>query len=244
MRRPWSGLCPVAFVICCQIYFCSTACAAGPPEAFSSQAPVVPFSNSVSNPANKPAPEPPSPVVITPVTVAQLQQWLVASRGVSDSDLAQQLSSLELTEPLSNHELATTTAELRGKKSRQALKALADMSEFLDPPKAAIPADAPPDGSTQIHIISLAESYLRDAIPKLPDFTATRTVVSYEESPQYGDDDIRVAYTPVHFADRYTEKVLYRDGHEVTNASGKNKTPGPESRYSSRAAPLVPFSAG
>lgn len=242
MRRPWSGLCPAAFVICCLIYFCSTACAAGPPEAFSLQAPVVPFSNSVSNPANKPAPQPPKSLVITRVTVAELQQSLIASRGISDSKLAQQLSRLDLTERLSSQKLAAMTSELHGKKARQALTAIADLSEFLDLPEAEIPADVPPDSTTQKHMISLAESYLRNTISKLPDFTATRTVVSYEDTPQSDEGDMRVARQPLYLSDRYKESVIYRDGHEVTNAgSGKSKTPGPESRYLITRGTFGPF---
>jgi hypothetical protein len=185
--------------------------------------------------------------VITLVTVAQLQQWLVASGGVSDSELARQLSSLKLTEPLGSQELAAMMAELRGKKSRQALTAIADVSEFLDPPEAELPADAPPDTTTQTRMLSLTESYLRKTLPELPDFTATRTVVDYEEEmhyseyvtvasydndPQYSDYDNRIANKPLQLSDRYKEKVLYRDGHEVTNAElQKNKSRGPEDRY-------------
>jgi hypothetical protein len=99
-------------------------------------------------------------------------------------------------------------------------------------PGLELPADPPPDRATQTRMISLTESYLRETIPKLPDFTATRTVVSYEETPQDGEEANRVAYKPLHLADRYTEEVLYRDGHEVTNAGPKkSKTPGPEDRY-------------
>jgi hypothetical protein len=230
----------MVFVICCQVCFCATSSATGPSESFSLQAPVVPFSNSVSNPANRPNAErpPPKPVVISLVTIEQLQQWLVASRGASDSKLAEQLSSLELDEQLGSQNLAKMTEELRGQKARQALKAIADISEFLDPPTTELP----PDSATQRQMILLAQSYLHDTIPRLPDFTATRTIVSYEESPQYGEDDVSVDYKPVHFADRYKEKVLYRDGHEVTNAeSQKTKTPGPESRYLITRGTFGPF---
>jgi hypothetical protein len=242
LRRLWSGL-PAALVIC-QIYFCVTASPTGPSAAFSLQAPVVPFSNSPeahNGPEAHLPPPKPKPVVITLVTIEQLQQWVVAARGSSDSKVAEQLSSLELDERLGSQKLATMIAELRGKRSRQALTAIADVSEFLDHPEAGLSADAPQDSATQTRMISLTESYLRETIPKLPDFTATRTVVSYEESPQYGEDDVTVDYKPLHFADRYTEKVLYRDGHEVTNASGKNKTPGPESRYLITRGTFGPF---
>jgi hypothetical protein len=153
----------MAFVIFCQVCFCATSSATGPFESFSLQAPVVPFSNSVSNPANRPNAErpPPKPVVISLVTIEQLQQWLVASRGASDSKLAEQLSRLELDEQLGSQKLAQMTAELHGKKARQALKAIADISEFLDPPTTELP----PDSATQRQMISLAQSYLRARSP-------------------------------------------------------------------------------
>lgn len=240
MRRPWSTLRSVAFLGFCRALFCAIATAAGP----SLQAPVVPFSNSVSNPSNRPKADaqPPRPVVITPVTVAQLQQWLVTSRGTSDSKLAAQLSSLELTEQLRSQKLSAMTAALRGKKSRQALTAIADISQFLDLPKSEIPANATPDSATQTRLISLAQDYLLKTITKLPDFTATRTVVSYEETPRSGEGDMRVAYKPLYLSDRYKEKVRYRDGHEVTNAKSlKSKSPGPEDRYLITRGTFGPF---
>jgi hypothetical protein len=204
----------------------------------------VPFSNSVSNPANRPQAErqPPKPVVLTRVTVEELEQYLIASRGVSDSKLAEQLPGLDLTERLSSRKAAMMTSELRGKKSRQALIAIADLSEFLDLPEAEIPANSPPDSTTQARMISLTGDYLRRTILKLPDFTATRTVVSYEETPQSDEGDMRVARQPLYLADRYKERVLYRDGHEVTNAKPqKDNTPGPEDRYLITRGTFGPF---
>ena len=223
-----------------QVLSCVIAFALGP----SLQAPVVPFSNSPSNPANRPeaARQPPEAVVLTRVTVEELQKSLIAFRGASDSKLAQQLSDLDLTERLSSQNVAVATSEVRGKKARQALMAIADMSEFLDLPEAEIPANAPPDSPTQARMIALTGDYLHRTILKLPDFTATRMVVSYEETPQPGEGDMRVAHQPLYLSDRYKEKVLYRDGHEVTNAeSQKNKTPGPEDRYLITRGTFGPF---
>jgi hypothetical protein len=244
LRRPWSCLCPATFVICCQICIGSPASAAGTSEAVSLQAPVVPFSNSPSNPANRPeaARQPPKAVVLTRVTVEELQKSLIAFRGASDSKLAQQLSGLDLTERLSSQNVAMATSELRGKKARQALMAIADMSEFLDLPEAEIPENAPPDSTAQARMISLTGEYLSRTILKLPDFTATRTVVSYQESLPPGEGDMRVAHQPLYLSDRYKERVFYRDGHEVTNAKPhKNNTPGPEDRYLITRGTFGPF---
>jgi hypothetical protein len=241
LRRPRSGLHPAAIVIC-QVCLCAYVFLTGPSEAFSLQAPVVPFSNSVSNPAQRPEPQPPKPVVLTRITVAELQQSLIASHGVSDSNLAQQLSSLDLIERLSSQRVATMTSELRGKKARQALMAIADLSEFNDLPEAEVPANTPPDITAQASMISRTGDYLRRTILKLPDFTATRTVVSYEETPPSGVGDMRVAHQPLYLSDRYKERVLYRDGHEVTNAASKNgETPGPEDRYLITRGTFGPF---
>ena len=81
------------------------------------------------------------------VTVAQLEQTLGADHGEGDADVARQLSALELTERLSSAKLASWTAAMHGKKTQQAMSALADASAFLRPSLTEIPADTPPDAS-------------------------------------------------------------------------------------------------
>ena len=134
------------------------------------------------------------------VTVEQLDHVLAAAGNESDADLARQLSSLELNERLSAQKLSSWTASLRGKKARQALVALADVSAFLDPPAAEIPRDAAPDLTAQRVIVSLAVDYLNKTITKLPNFYATRTTVRYEETPQYFDASTPVDYQQLHAA--------------------------------------------
>jgi VWFA-related protein len=154
------------------------------------------------------------------VTVEQLEQVLAAARSESDAELARQLSDLVLTERLTSTKLSSWTASLRGKRARQALVALADLSSFLDPPPAEVPADVSPDESAQRSMISLAVDYLNKTIPKLPDFYATRTTVRYEETPQYFDATTRVGYRPLHMAVSSKATVLYRGGKEVVDSGG------------------------
>ena len=153
------------------------------------------------------------------VTVEQLDHVLAAASNESDADLARQLSSLELTERLSTQKLSSLTSSLRGKKARQALAALANVSAFLDPPAAEIPRDAAADLSAQRVIVSLAVDYLNNTIPKLPNFYATRTTVRYEETAQYSDARTPVDYRALHAASSSKATVLYSNGKEVVDSS-------------------------
>ena len=155
-------------------------------------------------------------------TVEQLEQVLDADHGKGDADVARQLSELELTERLSGTRLASMTAATHGQKTWQALTTLADASTFLHPPPADIPADAPPDATAQLRMITSAADYLKQTISKLPNFFAVRTTVRYEEAVQVARESSRVDYEPLHAAESFRETVLYRKGHEVAG-SGATK---------------------
>jgi VWFA-related protein len=158
------------------------------------------------------------------VTVEQLEQVLGAARGKSDGEVARRLSNLELTEQLSDTKLSSWTAGLRGAKAREALVALADASAFLAPPAVEVPAGAPPDPNAQQSMISLAVDYLNEAIPKLPNFFATRTTVRYVETPPYDEGSARAEYQALHLADSSKATVLYRHGQEVVDSAAATRT--------------------
>jgi hypothetical protein len=122
--------------------------------------------------------------------------------------VARRLANLELTERLSDKKLSSWTADLRGAKARQALVALADASAFLAPPAAEIPAGAPPDPDAQQSMISMAVDYLNEAVPKLPNFFATRTTVRYAEAPPSGQDSAKIEYQPLRMVDSSKATVL------------------------------------
>jgi hypothetical protein len=183
------------------------------------------------------------------VTVEQLEHVLQAAHGKLDAEIAGQLYNLELTERLSGSKLLILIAGLHGEKSRQALVELADTSAFLEPPRADIPADAPPDPVAQAHMISAAVDYVNNTLSKLPNFFATRTTVRYEETPEQPaardsqlipPDEPREAlyYTspdyapkahagiesqPLHVATSASATVLYRNDNDVVD-SGELKT--------------------
>jgi hypothetical protein len=165
---------------------------------------------------------------IRPVTVDQLDQILRNQQSTPDADLAHQLSTVELTERADTAQIASWTAQLRGKKSREALVALADTSAFLDPPPADNLPDAPPDRNAQLQMISLADAWLSQTIPRLPNFFAQRTAVEFDETPQFDHGDGHfTAAEPLHVVGSSKTTVLYRNGAEVEAKPSRHEKASP-----------------
>jgi VWFA-related protein len=160
------------------------------------------------------------------VTADQLEQAIAALHGKRDVDLAWQLSDLQLTERLSAARLAGLEKGLPGKKSRQALVALADESDFLDPPAEEIPATATPDFAAQRQIMGLVAAYVGKTIPQLPNFFAARETTRMEDTPQLETSPGFVPYQPLHLVGNSSATVLYRNGREVVD-TGTAKKPRP-----------------
>jgi VWFA-related protein len=168
-----------------------------------------------------------SPAGVEGVTVAHLEHVLQTIHGNSDSDVARQLSGMELTERLSTARLARLEVLLKGKKTQRILAALADKSVFLALPADEIPPIAPPDAAAQRQMISQTVDYVNKTIPKLPNFLATRTTVQYHQPPlepgeawktAVGDQSLRPVETskaPVHFF----------NGKEVVGGEGSQGKP-------------------
>jgi len=162
------------------------------------------------------------------LTVAQLEQELTTLQRNSDSEAARKLSSIELTERMSSATLLSWKSRLPGTKSWAALVSMADAAAFLGPPPSEIAAAAAPDSAAQQLMLSRTVDYLLNAIPKLPDFFATRTTVHYQAllmqngqtwKTVIGDRILRPAGIT-----RAT--VLYRNGYEVVDfGKGKKKLP-------------------
>jgi VWFA-related protein len=157
------------------------------------------------------------------VTVQELGEMLGAASEENDGELAEHLAGLELSERLSSNQLSLWKDRLRGKKSKAALVALADESAFLDPPAAEILSDPAPDLDTQRQMMSRTVNYLKEVIPKLPDFFAIRITTEYEQpSPQKGNT-WKIALADQSLREAVTEKATlrYRNGHEEQDAAKK-----------------------
>jgi VWFA-related protein len=168
---------------------------------------------------------------MVPATVEQLENALRAARGASDREVAQQLSRMELTERLNSTRLRALESALPGKKARQALIALADESVFLAPPAAEILPTAAPDPATQQQMISRANAYVAQTIPRLPNFLAERITVEYREATRKPGTEWRtVTGDPSLYAQTTTKATMrYQNGKEVVYEEAAARKPrGPD----------------
>ena len=146
-----------------------------------------------------------------PISVHGLERRLVAVAGMPDAQVAAQILGTRLTERLSTTRLTRLEANIPRPEARQALIALADNSAFLDPPDDEIPSMENPDSSTQNQMLALAKDFVARTIPRLPNFTATRTTTTYQQ------DLLRKEFW--HAVGLSHALVSYRDGQETQRSS-------------------------
>jgi hypothetical protein len=178
------------------------------------------------------------------VTVEQFDQWVVSEHSKSDGKTAHQIPDMELSERASAADLARWEAALPGPRTREALIALADASRFLDPAAAELTAKPAPDIAAQQSTLSMAVEYVSRTLPKLPDFSATRQTMHFEDTPaqrsmeqssgvrsfaqggQYrpeGTIPKFVPAKPMHFVTESSVLVTYRDGFEVRDTPSTSR---------------------
>jgi hypothetical protein len=152
------------------------------------------------------------------VTVAQLHETLAAQQAEnkSDSDRAQQLNSLELTEQLTQPALDRITAEFKpGPKAVGSLKLLADSSAFLEPPAGELLDKAPPAAAEQRAMMKSAINFIGVTLHHMPDFLATRLTESYDNTPLSVTHSGWAPHTDLHPAGNFSQHIAYRNGEEV-----------------------------
>ncbi|MCU1250192.1 MAG: hypothetical protein JWQ49_3221 [Edaphobacter sp.] len=168
-----------------------------------------------------------SSAAVRPVTAEQLEQILAATHNAPDAQVAAQISDLTLIERLSPAVLTRCEASLAGPRARQAFMALVDMSAFLDPPAAQMPALPKPDSEAQRKMIALTVDYVSKTIHQLPNFYATRVTTTFQDNPSFDESkmsdrrkipNIFIISKPLHPVARYSATVLYRKGREEVHA--------------------------
>ncbi len=155
------------------------------------------------------------------LTVAQLEKTLASSvaKHRADDEIMREFGDFDLTERLTDATRTRICDTLHlGPQTTLALQLIGDESALLDPPVAELPADAAPDGSTAARIFDAATAYVTQTLPHLPDFLATRTTYTFNDTAQV----LKVNEWPVrvglHLVKNTTRDITFRDDHEVTAA--------------------------
>jgi hypothetical protein len=151
------------------------------------------------------------------LTVEQLEQMLDAGRRGSKAQLANDLSTVELTEQMSTAKLISWQNRLPDKKIGQALVAVADASAFLELPAAEIPAAPKPSLAEQSDQFSRIARYVADRSHMLPTLFATRITQRYEEPRQGENETWKTARADRSLspAESTAVTILYRNGSDV-----------------------------
>ena len=218
--------------VCCLLVACM------PGWAWAQQSTTKPAGKKVNPPAVKSARKAVRPEYVPrvhetdfdvrPVTVVQLEEALQENLERRDAVVARELAGMQLTERMGSRKLAAWEARLRGRKTRQALVALADASAFLNLPAAEIPTRETPDMATARHILTLAVEYLSALSPKLPNFLATRTTTRYTDMGKVRGPEgpMKIGGQPWHVAETFRETVRYNHGEEtVEPEDGRRRDP-------------------
>ncbi len=178
------------------------------------------------------------------LSVGELEQLLAAEHGKVDGHVAQQLSEVELTERVSPARLAQWEKNFNGSKSREELTRLADSAAFLKVPVDDMVRDPAPDGDTQTKMFDLAVEYVRATMTRLPNFSANRETMHFEDAPSVekvttdaqdlpGHPMQQLSFSlgrsevkPLHITATYSVTVTYRDGSEVQGSAGTARKQG------------------
>jgi hypothetical protein len=172
------------------------------------------------------------------LSVEQLEQLLAANQNKADAHVAAQLAEVELTERVSPERLAKWEKSFPGDKTREVLMRLADSAAFLNPPPQDVLRISAPDSDTQEKMLALANDYVKTALTRLPNFSATRETAHFEDAPSQeqmaggapavtglhanplGFSLHRSEAKPLHGSGTYSATVTYRGGFEVHDDAG------------------------
>lgn len=153
------------------------------------------------------------------LSVEQLAAVLAAADGKTDSELAQELAQLQLSERLTTEQLARIKSNLPGQLSQRQLCILADSSAFLDLPAAEIPQRATPDAAALRQMLVQMVNYVNNTMHQLPNFIATRETSAFEDRPkedvQEANAVVSYSYLSLHLVGQSSTDVAYRDGHDT-----------------------------
>jgi hypothetical protein len=152
------------------------------------------------------------------LTVEQLEKALASSvaKHHADAEMMKEFGDFDLTERLTDSARDRIVGTLHlGAQTTLALQLLADESAVLDPPPTELPKDAAPDAAAQKHILESATRYVTQTLPHLPDFLATRTTYTFNDTPQIFKVNEWPVRAGLHFINKASSDVRYQDDHVV-----------------------------
>jgi hypothetical protein len=155
------------------------------------------------------------------LTVAQLEKTLASSitHHHTDAEMVREFGDFDLTERLTDATRQRICDSLHlGPRTTLSLQLLADESAILDPPVAELPTDAAPDAAAAAHIFKAATAYVTQTLPHLPDFLATRTTYTFNDTAQIFKVNEWPVRAGLHLVANNTREITFRDDQEVTEA--------------------------
>jgi len=161
------------------------------------------------------------------LTVAQLEKTLASgvAKHHSDADMMREFGDFDLTERLTDATRTRICDSLHlGPRTTLALQLLADESAVLDPPAAELPTDAAPDAATAAHIFLSAATYFMRTRPHLPDFLATRTTYTFNDTAQIFKVNEWPVHAGLHLIGNTSREITYRNDQEVTDTAPQTPT--------------------
>jgi len=118
------------------------------------------------------------------ITAQELKDMLtqMQQQKKSDDDVAIALKQVEMSEQLTAATLNSLNSLLPGQQSLAQVYVLEARSAMLPPPASDIPTDPAPDAAAQKAILDKAADYVTKTYDALPDITATRTTIRFQDN--------------------------------------------------------------
>lgn len=118
------------------------------------------------------------------ITVDELKNTLATMHkdGKSDTDVANALKQVELSEELTRPTMNSFVEDLPGPLSTEQIYVLEARSALLAPPPQDIPTAAAPDAAAQKSILDKAANYVSKTYTQLPALAATKTAIRFQDN--------------------------------------------------------------
>jgi hypothetical protein len=174
------------------------------------------------------------------LTVAELEKTLASSvaHHHTDADMVREFGDFDLTERLTDATRKRICETLHlGPQTTLSLQLLADVSAVLDPPAEELPKDPAPDAAIAKSILDAATAYVMQTLPHLPDFFATRTTYTFNDTAQIFKLNEWPVHAGLHLVANSTREITFRDDHEVSD-------PTPQAIKASATTPARPKERG